>query len=30
VRAEDMPYVGTWEDEEVEGLVNNWIKQFEI
>jgi hypothetical protein len=25
-----MPYVGTWEDEEVEGMVNNWLKQFEI
>jgi len=29
VRAEDMPYVVTWEDEEVEDMVNNWIKQFE-
>jgi len=30
VRAEDMPYIGTWEDEEVEGMVNNWLVQFEI
>lgn len=30
VRAEDMPYVGTWEDEEVEGMVNNWLQQFGI
>lgn len=30
VRAEDMPYVGTWEDEDVEGMVNNWLVQFEI
>jgi len=30
VRAEDMPYVGTWEDEEVQGMVNNWLVQFEI
>ena len=30
VRAEDMPYVGTWEDDEVQGMVNNWLVQFEI
>ena len=30
VRAEDMPYVGTWEDEEVEGMVNIWLVQFEV
>jgi hypothetical protein len=30
VRADDMPYVGTWDDEEVEGMVNNWLVQFEI
>jgi hypothetical protein len=29
VRAEDMPYVGTWEDDEVQGMVNNWLVQFE-
>ena len=30
VRAEDMPYVGTWEDEDVEGMVNIWLVQFEV
>lgn len=29
VRAEDMPYIGTWEDAEVPALVNEWLKQFE-
>jgi hypothetical protein len=28
--AEDMPYTDTWEDKEVEGMVLNWLKQFEI
>jgi hypothetical protein len=30
VTAEDMPYTDTWEDSEVEGMVLNWLKQFEI
>jgi hypothetical protein len=30
VRAEDMPYVDTWEDSEVEEMVNEWLVQFEI
>jgi len=30
VTAEDMPYINTWEDEEVEGMVLNWLKQFEV
>lgn len=30
VRAEDMPYIDTWEDEDVEGMVNIWLVQFEI
>ena len=30
VRAEDMPYVETWEDSEVEGMVSEWLKQFEV
>ena len=30
VRAEDMPYVGTWEDSDVEGMVNTWLAQFEV
>lgn len=28
--AEDMPYIGTWEDSEVEAMVNEWLKQFEV
>jgi len=30
LRAEDMPYVETWEDSDVEGMVNNWLTQFEV
>jgi hypothetical protein len=30
VTAEDMPYVDTWEDSEVEGMVNDWLIQFEV
>ena len=30
VFAQDMPYVGTWEDSEVQGMVNEWLTQFEI
>jgi hypothetical protein len=30
VTAEDMPYVDTWEDGEVQGMVNNWLIQFEV
>ena len=26
----DMPYLDTWEDSEVEGMVLNWLTQFEI
>jgi hypothetical protein len=29
VTAEDMPYVDTWEDSEIEGMVVEWLKQFE-
>jgi hypothetical protein len=29
VTAEDMPYVETWEDSEVQGMVVEWLKQFE-
>jgi hypothetical protein len=29
VTAEDIPYTDTWEDKEVEGMVLNWLKQFE-
>jgi hypothetical protein len=30
VTAEDMPYVETWEDSEVEGMVVEWLNQFEV
>jgi hypothetical protein len=30
VRAEDMPYIETWEDSDVEPMVVEWLKQFEI
>jgi hypothetical protein len=26
----DMPYLDTWEDNEVEGMVLNWLRQFEV
>jgi len=29
VRANDMPYVGTWEDSDVQGMVDAWLTQFE-
>jgi hypothetical protein len=30
VTATDMPYNETWEDSEVQGMVNNWLIQFEV
>ena len=30
VTANDMPYTDTWEDNDVEGMVFIWLKQFEI
>jgi hypothetical protein len=30
VRAEDLPYIGTWEDSDVQGMVNTWLTQFEV
>lgn len=30
VRAEDMPYDPTWEDESIPAMVNNWLSQFEV
>jgi hypothetical protein len=30
VTAIDMPYTDTWEDDDVKGMVLNWLKQFEI
>jgi hypothetical protein len=29
VRAEDMPYIETWEDSDVEPMVMEWLTQFE-
>jgi hypothetical protein len=26
----DMPYLDTWEDSDVQGMVLNWLTQFEI
>jgi hypothetical protein len=30
VRAEDMPYVVTWEDDDIPAMVNTWLIQFEV
>jgi len=30
VRAEDIPYIDTWEDSEVQNMVNIWLIQFEM
>lgn len=30
VTATDMPYIITWEDNEVEGMVMIWLQQFEV
>ena len=30
IRAEDMPYIGTWEDSEVQSMVYDWLIQFEV
>lgn len=30
VIAEDMPYLATWEDSDVEGMVAEWLRQFEV
>jgi len=30
VTAEDMPYTNIWQDEQVEGMVLNWLTQFEL
>ena len=29
VMATDMPYVDTWDDDDIPGMVNNWLKQYE-
>ena len=30
VRADSMPYVGTWDDEDVEEMAVKWLEQFEV
>ena len=30
ITAENMPYVDSWNDEDIEPMVNEWLKQFEI
>jgi hypothetical protein len=30
VRAEDMPYAGTWDDADVPDMVNIWLAQFAV
>ena len=30
VIATDMPYIETWHDSDVEGMVNEWLNQFII
>ena len=30
VRAEDMPYLESWDDADVPGMVNIWLVQFEV
>ena len=30
LEAQDMPYVGTWEDSQVQGMVNEWLTQFKV
>jgi hypothetical protein len=30
VNAENMPYVDSWEDSEIEAMANEWLKQYKI
>jgi hypothetical protein len=30
VRAEDMPYVETWEDSDIPDMVNIWLAQYAV
>jgi hypothetical protein len=30
VRAENMPYVDTWEDSDIPDMVNIWLVQYEV
>jgi hypothetical protein len=30
VRADDMPYTDTWDDDDVPAMVNIWLTQYEV
>jgi hypothetical protein len=30
VRAEDMPYIDTWDDADIPAMVNIWLAQFAV
>jgi hypothetical protein len=30
VRAEDMPYIDSWDDADVPDMVNIWLAQYEV
>jgi hypothetical protein len=30
LEAVDMPYIGTWEDSEVQTMVNEWLTQYKV
>lgn len=30
VRANDMPYEPTWEDEDIAGMVNKWLQKYSV
>ena len=30
VRAEDMPYTGTWDDADIPDMVNIWLAQYAV
>ena len=30
VRAEDMPYVDTWDDSDIPDMVNTWLAQYAV
>jgi hypothetical protein len=30
VRADDMPYVGTWEDDDIPDMVNIWLQKYAV
>jgi hypothetical protein len=30
VRAEDMPYINSWDDSDIQWMVNIWLQQYEV